>query len=311
MSSILRSNLLDDEKIDKLNKINLYKANIARDTIIGTKSNRIIKYFIKRGMDPSKFIDENNEEIMQYIIVECELNIKYFTGSVELLKLYKKFNPAIPTYVDIDRMKIECVKYLCDELGYIIDNCMIIADAKNDDLMSYLLDHTTVNSDRLMQLAIIKGFRKTICKLIKNGVELTTDNKRGLLHICDLEFFNKYDINPAKLMTSFHSFHCLSKPLLRIIEFYKNYKGFKLHEFISTALDYDYSLQSVEDLMTFIIKNNITLDEDNLMSLNSLPDKYKKFIIMYEDHCSKVIQEKTKQLQNYLLLDLIKIIMEY
>ena len=66
--------------------------------------------------------------------------------------------------------------------------------------------------------------------------------------------------------------------------FYKNYKGFKLHEFISTALDYDYSLRSVEELLT--------LDEDNLTSLNSLPAKYKKFSIMYEDHCSKVIQEK-------------------
>jgi len=47
MSSILRSNLSDDEKIDKLNKIKLYEANIAVETIIGTKSNKIIKYFIK------------------------------------------------------------------------------------------------------------------------------------------------------------------------------------------------------------------------------------------------------------------------
>jgi len=46
-------------------------------------------------------------------------------------------------------------------------------------------------------------------------------------------------------------------------------------------------------------------------SLNSLPAKYKKFSVMYEDHCFKVIQEKTKQLQNYLLLDLVKIVMEY
>jgi hypothetical protein len=195
---ILNSDLSDIEKIKRLELLPQLKITIGD---LPLQSAEIFKYLKTRiniySSDLIKLIKrtKNDKETIRDIVKACNPWNSNGFNSIERVRLCKEYDiklvDILPQLLDSN---FGVIKYLFTELNYKIDS-ENLSWIRSDKVLHLAIDHSIASNSELLEYATLRGYKKSVEKLVSLGTKLTETNKCNLIKLCDKKLLKKYKID--------------------------------------------------------------------------------------------------------------------
>jgi len=197
---ILNSDLSDNEKIKRLELLPKLKITIGD---LPLQSAEIFKYLKTRiniySSDLIKIIKraktDKEKETIRDIVKVCNPWTSNEFNSIERVRLCKDYGIKLVNILSpLMHNNFGIIKFLLTELNYEIDNENLYW-IRSDKVLHLAIDHTIVSKSEMLEFATLRGYKKSVDKLVSLGTKLTETNKCNLIKLCDKKLLKKHKID--------------------------------------------------------------------------------------------------------------------